>query len=372
MSNTLVETYVLFSESSLFQFIFPFNLIFWAIGLFFGLRRALSWLSDATLAALKRVGRSFRAVWQTKEPLGLYGAILSTSMAMLALISFMRDGDELELLLRCDRTDEFSVGERYVFVSTRCAVKNGGNVTATIDTIEPTFYFSKSIDLARGFEDRSFHSFRGDPSELLSEDFGLPQTLQPGVTKIFDAKVAIPIGWWEEEQSDDGIVMTIPDIELLLSKFSACKESERPEECFYEMTGKYLPNYLYETIEYPGGMGGYQPINGVGISVTDFSYSAEVEVDLFTGVYPQQPNEENELLSDDRSFNHLENLRRPWWRKEYIIWIQNDDKSQTGFSSNFMTATLQYLSVALSIFGWVLIGSRLWRKASEHAHNAEE
>lgn len=371
MSNTFVETYVLFFESALFPSIFPFNLIIWAIGLFFGLRRASSWLTGAIFAVFKRMGRFSRAIWQTKEPLGLYGAILSTSMAMLALISFMRDGDELEILLRCDRTDEFSVGERYVFVSTRCAVKNGGNLTATIDTIEPTFYFSKSIDLARGLEDRSIHSFRGDPSELLSEEFALPQTLQPGVTKIFDAKVAIPIGWWEEEQTDDGLVMTIPDIELLLSTFAACNESERPEECFYEMTGKYLPNYLYETIEYPGGMGGYQPINGVGISVSDFSYSAEVEVDLFSG-FPHQLSEDNELFSDYRRFDHLEKLRLPWWRKNYIIWTQNDDKSRTGYSSNFIFATLSYFSIALSILGWVLIGNRLWRIAVKRAHNAGE
>ncbi|MBY6142075.1 hypothetical protein KUV26_21790 [Leisingera daeponensis] len=372
MSNTLVEAYVLFSGSALFKFAFPFNLAIWAMGLFFGFRRASSWLTGAICIALKRAGSFSRTVWQTKEPLGLYGAILSTSMAILTLISFMRDSDELELLLRCDRTDDFSVADRYVLISARCAVKNGGNVTATIDTVEPTFYFSKRIDLARGLEDRSIHSFRGDPSELLSKDFALPQTLQPGVTKIFNAKVAIPIGWWEKTQTDDGLFLTTQDIELLLSEFAACKETERPEECFYEMTGKYLPNYLYETIKYPGGMGGYQPINGVGIRVSDFSYSAEVEVDLYTGLYPRRRKEDNELLSDDRSFSHLENLRRPWWKKEYIIWTQTDEKSRSGFSTNFMFATLKYLSVALSIFGWLLIGNRLWRKTSNRAHNAEE
>lgn len=371
MSNTLVEAYVLFSGTMLFQFAFPFNLVIWATGLFFGLRRASSCLTGAIFVALERLGSFPRTVWQTKEPLGLYGAILSTSMAILALVSFMRDGDKLELLLRCDRTDDFSIADRYVLISARCAVKNGGNVTATIDTVEPTFYFSKRVDLARGLDDRSIHSFRGDPSELLSKDFALPQTLQPGVTKIFNAKVAIPIGWWEEKQTDDGLFLTIPDIELLLSEFAACNNTEGPEECFYQMTGKYLPNYLYETIEYPGGMGGIQPINGVGISVSDFSYSTEIEVDLFTGLYPRQRREDNELLSDDRSFNNLENLRRPWWKKEYTIWTQIDEKSRSGFSTNFIFATLQYLSVALSIFGWVLIGNRLWRKASNLAHSTE-
>jgi len=372
MSNSLIETYVLFSEFILHPSIFPLNLIIFVIGLFFGMRRALLWLSGAVFPIARRLGGFFRAVLQTKEPLGLYGAILSTLVAFLALISFLQDGEEIELLLRCDRTDQFSASERYVYAAVRCAVKNSGNVTATIDTIEPTFYFSEIVDLQRSREDRSIHSFRGDPNELLSDDFPLPQTLQPGVTKLFDANVAIPIGWYEKKQNGDSEVWTIPDVELLLAEFMDCQKSDQLENCFHIMTGKYIPNYLYETIEYPAGAGGYQPINGIGISVSDFSYSVEIEVDLFSGLYPQQSNEQIELLSDRPSFNHVENLQRPWWKKEYTVWTQVNENSRSGQSTNFIIATIQYFLTIVSVIGWVLIGHCLWRRAFERVHNTGE
>lgn len=361
MNESLIEAYVLFSEKVMVPSIFPFNILILCIGLFFGMDPLITWLKVVWRWTSNKLVGFFRVVKQTKEPIGLYGAVLSTSVAVLGFISFVRDGDELELLLRCDRTDQFTSDERYVYVSVECAVKNSGNVTATIDAIEPTFYYSENVDLNRGFEDRSLHSFHGNPRELVSDEFTLPQTLLPGVTKIFDAKVAIPIVGQEEKLDATLSPWPLVDAAPLLSRFRECLKTDRPENCFHTVTGKFIPNYLYETIRYPAGPG-VQSINGVGISVSDFFYTSEAEVDLFSGLLPYQPNDSIELLAVLTGVDHINNLQRPWWQKEYTFWHLESDTSSTGVRSNFLMSTIQYFLLIVSIYGWLVILQGTWRK----------
>lgn len=366
MFSTFVEAYNLYSIKVFVPSFFPFNLIIFLVGVMFGVR----WLTPrltiklslvyTRIAQLLRGG--FKSVMGTKNWLALYGAILSTTMAGFGVVGFFRASEDLELLLRCERTNEFSAGEHYLYASVRCAVRNNGNLTSTIDTVEPTFYFSDDIDLQRGYDDRSFHAFLGDPNDLLDEGFPLPQTLQPGVTKVFDTKVAIPIGWWYQDETQGDSAWRMADVGQLLTDYTTCEETDSQWNCFKEMTGSPLSNYIYETIEYPSDPHGYQSINGLGISVSDFSYTAEVEVDFVSGSYPRLRNEEIYVLSSNYGFHDLESLQRPWWRKNYVVWTENDDGSKSGTSVNFLFATFSYLSVALSLFGWYLILNGLWRK----------
>jgi hypothetical protein len=223
MFDYYLQKYVLFSDAILTPTFFPYNLVLCLIGTVFGLYWIAPRIARFVNIFLKYSGSFLKNQWtklkNTKEPFGLYGAALSSAMALLAVASFVRSDEDIELLLRCSRTNNFSADQEYVYISVNCAVKNSGDLTATIDAVEPTFYYSANVDLARGKEDRSYHTFKGDPSTLVGKGLVLPQTLQTGETKLFDTKVAIPIGWYAQKEMGGREVRGMSDTTELLKKF---------------------------------------------------------------------------------------------------------------------------------------------------------
>jgi hypothetical protein len=142
--------------------------------------------------------------------------------------------------------------------------------------------------------------------------------------------------------------------------FDVCLQSEASQSCFEQITDKPLVNYLYETIEYPGGAGGYQPINGVGVSVADFDYVVEVEVDLFTGVYPVKMNEDIQLLSTYGIVDVVKNSKLTWWKKEFIVWHKENDQIKNGRPLTFVSATWSYVYLVIALLGWVILIKKIF------------
>ena len=357
MSENFIETYVIFSLLDTHPELFPWNAIVVITGFIFGLPIVLRFFLTTLLPYLLKPAVSFSrkildTLRSTNEPVGWFSLSVAIFVALISLFSYINDLERQSLQLRCEARKEFKTDSIYIYAATTCVVKNTGNITSTIDAIEPTFYYSDHIDFARTSEHRSYHRYRSSDFELLSSDFELPQVIQPGETKIFETYVAIPMGWWHHDESENIHRQTIGQG---IEEFNACITSEENYNCFEEMTGTEIPNYIYETIDFPAGMGGVQPINGLGVSVKDFDYVAEDEVDMLSNFYPVRPNEEVSILSD-RSFEYIRNLNLPWWERTYTYMVGN-----SGTGTNFKGATFSYVIKIISVIGWVFVFVTMYR-----------
>lgn len=357
MTDQLVENYIIISLLAAHPTLWPWNIIFIIVGLLFGLRLTLSYivtfLFQRILVPLQTLlTRIFQAIKKTNEPVGWLSLCVATLLAIISTLSYTNDLERQVLQLRCEAKDEFQSDSVYVYAETKCVVKNSGNVTSTIDTIEPTFYYSDEITLNRGNNERSFHSYMSSEFELLDQSFSLPQVLHPGETKVFDTFVAIPIGWWDYDESENINRQTIgKDVK----EFQICSLSANTSNCFVKLTGKNIPNYIYEDIEFPVAHGGVQRINGIGIGIKDFDYTVEIEVDMLRNFYPLMSNENIPILSE-HSYDYIRNLGLPWWKKTHTYWTGN-----SGTGSNFLGASISYLSTLISIVGWVVIIKFIYR-----------
>ncbi|KJZ18733.1 hypothetical protein [Loktanella sp. S4079] len=367
-----LHEYVIFSEVLILKVLAPNWIVFvlFGSGLIAGLLYLTKVVSPIVRIWLKHLISLFLwiqiKVKDIKEPVGLYAAGLSTLMALFSVFTFIQGGDRLELLLKCDPGSDYQVGQIYVYVPVHCRVKNSGEVTATVDSIVPTFYYSDKLRLARGSDERSFHSYRGDPSTLVGGAFEIPQTIPSGVTRIFDASVAIPILQYEVETRNGQEVSVVSDVDNLLSEFNACIKDTYRDICFQNMTGKPIARYIYETIEVPAGVGGYQPVNGVGIAVSDFDYAVDFEVDFLTDRRFAVAGSESQFLSVHYSYDELANLALPWWRREYTVWRYASTNGKSGRVVNFKSATTTYAFFLLAIFGWLRLAGIGIRKCRSY------
>lgn len=338
--NKLAEAYMTGAAITSSEVFFPYNLSFFLIGLIsFFVFGAKEYFVYTIRLIIKIIRIAFTNMGVLKrEPIGTISLVLAMVLGFHQIyVAFKQDKIYLEL--QCKGSNDFKTDRsgyhKYLLISATCKLFNTGSRSVSVDSVEPTLYFSKNITLDRDSSDLSFHSYSGDTAPT---SLKFPRKITSGDQVNFNTYFAIPIVWRNIEYDKQQ-----PDLESRLDLFETCIRDPNAQSCFYDLTSKYLPNYLYETIEYiNNGRGGYQPINGVGVKVTYFNQELHDEIDLFTNYWPFSPNEDVPILSSEYS-TYFENLDSPWYMDQYFV--------KTGIRLNFLNATVIYIIVFLSVFG---------------------
>lgn len=309
--------------------------------------------------------RIVRIIKNSREPVGWIGAFASTLALLISYGAYSRDTENLDLALTCTSTTDAVVGGNYVHILANCKVKNVGNVTSTIDSISPTFYYSNPLRLNRGAEQENPYIYTGNDYRHDDPTFLLPQTLHPGETRFFQTSVKIAVTAPPDTIQDLGMAYDRTG-SVDLDEFAECLKTSPLDACMELATGKILENYVYEAfhLSYPipefRQVSNSTPINGVGVIVRDFNYTVQTEVDLFSANGFSQRSEVVGNLIRLRFKQFQEDHHgRPWWNSTMPVLLELGENGEIYLWSRPIWAAGKLIVILITVFGWKEIVVRL-------------